>query len=162
MNHSTSRSQISPGSKISFKKGTQEITDDLNLKGKKMKEFIEHQDVLEERISTLKNRKDNWDDEGSKAPTSLTMNNANCTITTLLHSVIDSDSSWLNPFISSDFDGEITAVWHKGKRELHLQIGEEEVEYFKVWGININTEMEVGFLTNEDHLSIWQWLIAGE
>ena len=131
---------------------------------KKMQKFMDHQDMLEERLKTLSLREDNWDGEGSKAPTSSIVKNAGWTIGSLLYSVIDSDSSWLNPFISSDLEGEITAVWHKEERELHLQIGEkeEEVAYFKVWGSNTHEEMEVDFLTGKDHLSIWQWLINEE
>ena len=164
MNHLRSRSQLkNSGSMISIRNQTPGINNGLK-EPKKMEKFMEHQGVLQERLSMLKGRQDNWDDEGSKAPTPSTVKNADYTISNLLYSVIDSNSSWLNPFISSDLDGEITAVWHSGERELHLQIGEEEkeVEYFKVWGINIDTQMEVGSLTNEGHVSIWQWLISGE
>lgn len=59
------------------------------------------------------------------------------------------------PSISSDGDGYVTAVWYKNERQLHLQIGEHEAEYFKVWETNIGTEMEVDCLTHEEYLPLW-------
>ena len=39
------------------------------------------------------------------------------------------------PSISSDgLRQHVTAVWYKNERQLHLQIGEHEAEYFKVCG----------------------------
>lgn len=163
MNHLSGRSQLkNPGPTISIPDQILDINNGPK-ECKKMQKFMEHRDVLQERLSTLKGRQDNWDDEGSKAPTPSTVKNADFTISSLLYSVVHSDNSWINPFVTSDFDGEITAVWRKEERELHLQIGKENVEYFKVWGVNIHTEMDVNFLSkNEDYLSIWQWLINGE
>ena len=123
---------------------------------------MKHSNVVQQYLNILRNRKDNWDDEGSKAPTKPTVDHAEQVITTLLSSAICFGDNWFNPFISSDLDGDITAVWRKDERELHLQIGEENVEYFKVWGINIHTEMDIDFLTDEDYLTVWQWLITGE
>ena len=113
---------------------------------------MKHSNVVQKRLNILRNREDNWDDEGSKAPTKPTLDYAEQVITTLLSSAICFNDNWFNPFITSDLDGDITAVWRKDERELHLQIGEENVEYFKVWGINIHTEMDVNFLTPENPL----------
>ena len=63
------------------------------------------------------------------------------------------------PSVSSDGDGNVTAVWYKNERQLHLQIGEHEAEYFKVWGTNIDTEMDADFLKPENYLTLWKWLI---
>ena len=160
---SYSVSQVSHGvGRTPTKRGPIQIVSDNDFTEDKMREILEHSGVVQQRLGILSNREDNWDNEGSRAPTLSTMDNAECTITTLLQSVINSDSSWINPFITSDFDGDITAVWRKDERELHLQIGEEDIEYFKVSGINIHEDMEVDFLKGDDYLHIWQWLITGK
>ncbi|MYA55869.1 hypothetical protein F4X88_06225 [Candidatus Poribacteria bacterium] len=80
---------------------------------------------------------------------------------TLLDSVISAGYHWDTPSISSDGDGNVTAAWYKNERQLHLQIGEHEAEYFRVWGTNIDTEMDVDFLKPEHYLPLWEWLVYG-
>jgi hypothetical protein len=76
-----------------------------------------------------------------------------------LDSVISAGHRCDTPSISSDGDGNVTAAWYKDGRQLHFQIGEHEAEYFKVWGTNIDTEMDVDFLKPENYLTLWKWLI---
>ena len=54
---------------------------------------------------------------------------------------------------------DVTVAWYADERHLHLQIGEHEAEFFKVWGTNIDTEMDVDFLKPDNYLMIWEWLI---
>ena len=49
----------------------------------------------------------------------------------------------------------------QGEHQLHLEIAENEVEYIKVWGIRIDTEMDVGVLNRDDYLTLWEWLLDG-
>ena len=79
----------------------------------------------------------------------------------LLGAIIAAGHSWFTPFISSDEDGYITVAWHNGKHELHLEIAENEVEYITVWGIKIDTEMDVGILNRDNYLTLWEWLLNG-
>ena len=79
----------------------------------------------------------------------------------MLDVVISEGQPWLMPFISSDEDGYITVAWHKGEHELHLDITETELEYTKVWGIKIDTEMDEGVLKSENYLELWEWLLDG-
>ena len=114
-----------------------------------------------ERLDILAQREDNWDGYDSKKPTKLTLNHARHLIEELFDSIAASGHLWLTPFISSDEDGYVTAEWYKGERELHLQIEENETEYIQVWGINIDTEMHVDFLSCDDYLTLWEWLLDG-
>ena len=65
------------------------------------------------------------------------------------------------PFITID-DGTVALEWHKGKHELHLLIKDGQVEYIKVWGTNIDSEMDVGILTLDNFPKLWEWLQRGE
>ncbi|MYC74276.1 hypothetical protein F4X10_00685 [Candidatus Poribacteria bacterium] len=132
------------------------ITDFTQLR----KSQIEKQRLeISKQVDILSQREDNWDGRGSQKPTDLTLAHANEVMGTLLDSVISAGYHWDTPSISSDGDGNVTAAWYKNEQQLHLQIGEHEAEYFRVWGTNIDTEMDVDFLKPEHYLPLWKWLI---
>ena len=116
---------------------------------------------ISERFDVIAQREDNWDERESKKPSELALNNAKLMMKELLDAVISAGHSWLTPFISSDEDGYITVAWYNGKHELHLEISENEVEYITVWGIKIDTEMDVGVLNRDNYLTLWEWLLDG-
>ena len=121
--------------------------------------FKEYERTLSERFDVLAQREDNWDGYDSKKPTKLTLVRAENLIGELFDSIISAGHPWLTPFISSDEDGNVTVEWCGEGRRLHIQIGENEVEYIQVWGINIDTEMHVDFLKRDDYLTLWEWLL---
>lgn len=47
------------------------------------------------------------------------------------------------------------------QRQLHFQFGKHEAEYFKVWGTNFDTEMDVDFLKPENYVPLWKWYNIG-
>ena len=116
---------------------------------------------ISERFDAIAQREDNWDERESKKPSELALNNAKLMMKELLDAVISAGHSWLTPFISSDEDGYITVAWYNGKHELHLEIAENEVEYITVWGIRIDTEMDIGVLNRDNYLTLWEWLLDG-
>ncbi len=116
---------------------------------------------ISERFEVLAQREDNWDGYESKSPTELTQDHAKHLIEELFDSIAAAGHSWLTPFISSDEDGYITAEWYKEERELHIQIQENEAEYIKIWGINIQNEMYIDSLNRDDYLTLWEWLLDG-
>ncbi|MCK4841962.1 MAG: hypothetical protein KAT04_08770 [Methylococcales bacterium] len=116
---------------------------------------------ISEQFSTIRLRQDNWDECDSEKPNKLSLSYAEGIIIDLLSSVIDAGYLWLTPFISSDEDGNITMEWHKGQHELHIEVSEDEVEYIKVWGANIEHEMHLDFLKKNNYLTLWDWLLHG-
>ena len=79
----------------------------------------------------------------------------------LLDSVISAGHAWLTPFISSDEDGHITVAWHKGEHELHLIVTDKQILYISVWGIKIETEMDMDVLSKYNYVPLWTWLLDG-
>ena len=118
-------------------------------------------DEISKQFDVLKEWKEIWNEYGLERPNDLTISHAETVIEMLLDLIISTDDRFITPFISGDGDGNVTAIWYNQKRQLHLKIGENDVEYFKVWGTNINTEMEVDFLKFEHCLELWKWLING-
>ena len=132
------------------------ITDFTQL----LKHQIEKQTFeISEQFDILSQREDNWDERGSLKPTNLTLAHAKEVMDAYINSVTSAGYQCNTPTISSDGDGDVTTAWYKGERQLHFQISEHEVEYFKVWGTNIDTEMEVDFLKPNNYLTLWEWLI---
>ena len=117
-----------------------------------------HRREILDRFNVLAQREDNWDGYESKKPNQLTLDHAKFIILDFLDTVISAEYSWITPFISSDEDGCVTVEWYEGERELHIQIGENEAEYLQMWGTNIDTDMDEGFLNRDNYLALWEWL----
>lgn len=117
------------------------------------------QDEISKQFDVLKEWKESWTAYGFKRPNDLTISHAETVIEKLLDLIISADYRFITPFISGDGDGNVTAIWYNQKRQLHFKIEESDVHYFKVWGTNIDTEMEVDFLKFEYCLELWKWLI---
>ncbi len=124
-------------------------------------QITQHWPRISERFHTIHQREDNWDEYDSKRPNSLSLSHALSLVKDLLNSVSLAGYLWLTPFISSDEDGHITIEWYKGKHELHIEVRENEAEYIKVWGANIESEMHVDFLSKDSYLTLWEWLLNG-
>ena len=137
--------------------------ENVEYKDKFYKEIIPDTErrKISERFEVLAERENNWDGYDSKKPTKLTLVRAENLIGKLFDAVISAGHTWLMPFISSDEDGFITAAWHKGERELHIEIEENEVEYTKIWGTNHDMKMEIDYLNPGNCLTLWEWLFDG-
>ena len=117
-------------------------------------------ETFKEKLHEIAEREDNWDGKESKKPSPLVLYQAHNTVEYFLYSVVNSGRLWSPPFVSSDEDGHITIQWNHGDHELHIEIGEEETEYIKVWGLNIEHEMHLGILKEKEFLNLWDWLSA--
>ncbi len=114
---------------------------------------------ITDRFEVLAQRKDNWDGYDSKKPTKTILVHAKLLLDGMLDSIISAGYPWFNPFISSDEDGYITAAWHNGERELHIEIEENEAEYTKIWGSSQDMKMEIDLLESDKYLTLWEWLL---
>lgn len=65
---------------------------------------------------------------------------------------------WQPPHMSSTADGEIVCEWWKGERKLTMYLKDNWAEYIKVWGPDMDSEMESGILNRWSFLSAWLWL----
>lgn len=118
-------------------------------------------ETISERFSAIRQRGDNWDSRDSKKPDPVSINKAEGILRDILITAIKDGYLWLSPFISSDEDGHITIEWHKGRHELHIEVQKNQAEYIKVWGTNIESEMHLDFLSPDEYLVLWEWLLHG-
>lgn len=67
--------------------------------------------------------------------------------------------SWTSPHVTLSENNEIVFEWWHGTKKITLYFGETGSEYIKVWGTDIETEMDSGPLRDDWNLtSLWLWL----
>ena len=116
-----------------------------------------------QRLDVVVRWKEDWDGEEHEPerPSKTAIDRAKQVASELLGVVISKRKPLRTPFVAYDQDGYITLVWRNGKHELYLEITEDEIEYIKVWGTNIDSEMDVGVLSEDNYLTLWEWLLDG-
>jgi hypothetical protein len=68
-------------------------------------------------------------------------------------------SSWSSPHITLSEAGEVVFEWWHRNKKITLYFGDGQPEFIKVWGTDIETEMDSGILTDGWPLtSLWLWL----
>ena len=67
---------------------------------------------------------------------------------------------WDLPLINVGFSSEILLEWWHNSRKLDFEILGSNIEYMKVWGADIDEEMEDGAITINEHdlISLWKWI----
>ena len=114
-----------------------------------------------QRFSEIAQREDNWDGLGSLKPKEISRERAQHILEKLFYFVISKkkEDLWFTPFISSDEEGYVTVEWTGGKRELHLRIEENEIEYVTLEKINTTRKMGGDTISGDDCFETWKWLI---
>src|SRR5258708_18603046 len=104
---------------------------------------------------------DGWNGYDARAPRYDAVTYADSWIVQLFLEVMDLDQDWIKPNISASGDGEVVFGWRNGTKRLTIYIGEQNAEYVRTWGPDINDEMDDG---NADltgaRQSLWEWLIS--
>ncbi len=97
---------------------------------------------------------DNWDGCGSRAE-----------VLALLHTgAVERGVAWTDPHIACNERGEIVLEWWHGSRSLTVFVrSEDQVDYLKSWGSDIESEMEDGELSRlADFAALSRWLYRGD
>lgn len=113
---------------------------------------------VKSQILKLSDFTDNWDGRGSVRPNLEAIRRA-ISVLEDSHTVIrNMNAVWLDPHISASEDGDVLLEWWSSNRKLSIYVDENEAEFIKVWGTNINSEMEDGLLTTGKFFDLWTWL----
>ena len=107
------------------------------------------------RIRTLEK---DWDGYGSAKPVSEAVANAEARLPEL-YRLSTIQGVWREPHISASEAGEISFEWWSGPRKVTMYFGDDAVEIIKVWGVNMDTEMDLQqMLTLDSFPAVWAWL----
>lgn len=110
------------------------------------------------KLKRLRELQENWDGAGSLAPIPAAVANASARLPELYRASA-AVGAWREPHVSASDEGEVTFEWWCGPRKITTYFGAERVELIRVWGENIDTEMELSQLfTMSDFGIAWMWL----
>lgn len=102
----------------------------------------------------------NWTDPDRDPPSVKAITSAKSWLQQF-HDAAKADAGWETPHITSTECGEISFEWWNGHRKFSIFFTDDQVEFIKAWGYNIDTEMDSGELsTCEQFRVLWQWLGA--
>lgn len=112
----------------------------------------------QQRLNRLRGFEDDWDGSGSAKPLAESIANAAARLPELYRlSVLH--GAWREPHVSASETGEVTFEWWSDSRKVTLYFGERTLEVVRVWGLNIQTEMDLQPMTSlDDFPAIWFWL----
>ncbi|GBF81521.1 hypothetical protein [Aphanothece sacrum] len=67
---------------------------------------------------------------------------------------------WNQPLGNISIDNEIVLEWWHKEKKLTIYVCKNSIDYIKVWGSDMDNEMEDGSISlNENELtSLWKWL----
>lgn len=68
---------------------------------------------------------------------------------------------WYAPLLNINFENEIILEWWNQSKKITIYVSEESIDYIKVWGADMDNEMEDGSISLEDDLTyLWQWIAS--
>jgi hypothetical protein len=68
---------------------------------------------------------------------------------------------WSDPLLNISSENEIVLEWWNQEKKLTIYVFEELIDYLKVWGADMDNEMEEGAIDLEDDLTeVWQWIAS--
>lgn len=110
-------------------------------------------------ILDLKDWREGWNGYDSAAPNRDSIVHALRWIEDLYEDVLMMGRKWLGPQVVADAHGNVVFEWWEGREKLTVYVHPEMVEYVKVWGPDIFSEMEDGEVEGaEDRRALWNWL----
>jgi hypothetical protein len=69
--------------------------------------------------------------------------------------------SWREPLATESPWGETVFEWWSGQRKLTVYYSPKRIEYIRVWGPDIDSEMETGTIDSPVGFArLWTWLSA--
>lgn len=111
------------------------------------------------RLNQLEGGATNRDEREGDAPYQKAVEEARAWVEGLYRAVTRTSRPWSSPHITASDSGEVVFEWWRGDRKITLYFGGRDVEYIKVWGPNIDNEMESGELKKADSFrELWYWL----
>jgi hypothetical protein len=79
----------------------------------------------------------------------------------LRKTVVDNQMWWGEPLVNLSINSEIVFEWWYGTKKLTVYILGNTAEYIKVWGTDIDNEMEDGTSSSPAELTaLWKWLVS--
>ena len=111
-----------------------------------------------EGLNSLRNLPENWDGYGSLKPDRRAISKASKLLAKIYYQINFAHLPWKTPHISATEDGDVLLEWWNKNHKLSLYIGSRKSDFIKIWGPNIESEMEGGGFSVSNVIPLWDWL----
>ncbi len=113
----------------------------------------------ERNVRDLHNWPEKWNGYDAAKPNHDSISHAYSWIVQLYRDL--SAKLWIKPHVIADADGDIVFEWWNNQKKLTVYVSPETVEYIKVEGPDIYSDMEDGIVeTPQDSRMLWHWLTS--
>jgi len=112
----------------------------------------------QDKLTRIRGFEQNWDEYGSAKPIPEAIANAEARLPEL-YRLCTIRGVWREPHVSASEAGEISFEWWSGSRKVTMYFGAQSVEIIRVWGVNMDTEMDLQQMPTLDSFpAVWAWL----
>lgn len=112
----------------------------------------------QQKLSRIREHEENWDGYGSAKPSAEAIANAEARLSEL-YRLSTLQGVWREPHVSASEAGEISFEWWSGPRKVTMYFTDHAAEIMRVWGVDMNTEMELQPMPTLDSFpAVWSWL----
>lgn len=117
------------------------------------------QPVLD-RLASLRKFQPNWDGRGGQVASKHLLSYVEHLVNNYYQISASTGFGWSNPALNLDEDGRLVMEWWRGLKKLTLYLAAAEKPIFvRVWGDDIDTEMDDGTLAAvDDFAKLWVFL----
>lgn len=109
-------------------------------------------------LRKLQNLPANWDGFGSVKPNTRSIELAFGYLPRIYAETITTGSNWHLPSVSASEAGEVVFEWWNGALKLSVYFRHDRAEFIRVWGTDIENEMDDGIVREGDFAELWKWL----
>lgn len=100
-----------------------------------------------------------WNGYDAAAPNHESVGHTLMWVEGLYRDTLTTGTGWMTPHVVLDAHGNVVLEWWRGRKKLTIYIHPGTVEYVKVWGPDIFSDMEDGEVEGaEDRRKLWNWL----
>ncbi len=111
------------------------------------------------KLDALLSWREGWNGYDAAVPNHEAIGHAFVWIEGLYEDTLTTGIRWMAPNVVADAHGNVVFEWWEGQKRLTIYIHPETVEYVKVWGPDIFSEMDDGEAEGiEDRRRLWNWL----
>lgn len=107
------------------------------------------------KIRALQDWGADWDGAGAVAVSAATIARATVLVE---EAYIAVSHIWSNPNVTASPHGEVVLEWWNKEKKLTIYVSENQSDYVKVWGPDIDKEMDDGVLSDNQIASLLVWL----
>lgn len=113
---------------------------------------------VSQRIRLLQDWGTNWDGADAAAINAATVVRATMLIKEMYFAAVWLNADWRDPNVTASPHGEVVLEWWNKEKKLTIYVSENQSDYVKVWGSDIDNEMDDDALSDGQIAELLVWL----